>query len=354
MKQRSAFLGPLLILAACASEPPAPPPQPSAADRARAAEGAAIAAQLVAENEIEKANEVADTVLELDPYAASSHLAAARAGSRRGVAELDPRVYEEAVRHATLACEADPENAEPFYVRAKLQFDRMHYSRALVDLRRVLELDPAQLEALQLAAWSHHSLNEPRAERAAWEALLAVSASDARATFRLAELLLASAEREDKKRGQELLVKAVELGPEDDLALQGLARLRAEQGDAAQAEELLRRALAAAAASGVPLRHGDIMFSLGAVVQQQGRLEEARDLYEQCLALEPDHDDHRALGNLGFVLIELGEKAEGRRYLEQALEQETNKRVRRRIEDVLKQLEEKRAENEQSGEAKGP
>ncbi len=354
VQQRSVFLGPLLLLAACASEPPAPPPQPSAAERARAAEGAAITAQLVAEDEIQKANEVADTVLELDPYAASSHLAAAQARSRRGVEDKDPRRYEEAVQHATLACEADPENPEPFYVRAKLQFDRKHYSRALVDLRRVLELDPAHREAWQLAAWSHHALGEPKAERAAWEALLAVAPSDARATCRLAELLLESAERADQERGKELLEQAVELGPEDDLALQGLARLRAAQGEPARAEELLRRALAAAAASGDPVRHSDVIFSLGAVVQQQGRLEEARDLYEQCLALESDFDDHRALGNLGFVLIELGERAEGRRYLEQALEQETNKRVCRRIQDVLDQLEEKRADDKQSGEGKGP
>src|SRR5690606_3744246 len=127
----------------------------------------------------------------------------------------------------------------------------------------------------------------------------------------------------DVTRGRELLERAVTLDPNDDLALHELARLRAADGDAAEAERLLRRAVAASV--GHPVREADALFNLGAAVLAQGRKDEARRLSEQCLAKNPD--DHRATGNLGFLLLEQGEVDEARRRLEQAAAREENRDV---------------------------
>ncbi len=324
-----------LALAACRSEPPAADPAVLALDRARLEDGRRAVEELIAGGEIDRAVRVAEAIEEIDPYAAESHLAVSEAQAARAVRDLEPRAYDEAVRRATFACEAAPRSADAFYARGKLQFDRRHFSRADVDFRRALEIDPRHADALRMNAWTARALGRPRAERAAWEALVAARPDDGRAAYRLGEFLTRSEAGEDVAAGRTWIERSVELAPSDPLLLQGLARLRADEQRYTDAEALLRRAVDAAA--GDSIREADALFNLGAAIQAQGRLAAAREIYEQCLAA--NLDDHRARGNLGFVLLEMGEKAEGRRLLREALAKEESARVRDRIEALLSKSE---------------
>lgn len=322
-----------LAQAGCAADPPPPATPTTVEERARAQLAAEQVLALLAEQQLDQANELADRMIRQDPYAAATNLAFARARAARAVVEEDPRAYELAVQRANYACEAAPDDPEAWFVRGKLEYDRRHYSRALVDLAKVLELAPVHAEALTLTAFCHRVLRQPIAERTAWERLIAAHPDDARATYRLALILLEGG-REDRPRGVELLERAVELDPGDDLPLHSLARLRADEGDLAGAEALLRRAVAAAA--GRTVREADALFNLGACLQAQGRDAEAIEQYERCLNI--DLENYRALGNLGFLLARQGDLDEGARRLRQALEQEPNRRLRARIEEVLRRI----------------
>jgi len=330
-------------LSSCASEPPPEDRRVSQEDRARAAEGARIVGDLLEEQDLDRAAEVSDQVMEQDPFSPESNLAAARARAAVAVRDQDPRLYQEAVRRADFACEADPLDPKAFFVRGKLQFDRQYYTRAAIDFERVIELDPSHHDALLMKAWAHRALRQPKAEKAAWHALVEAHPEDAQANYRLA-LILMEGTPEEVTEGEQLLARAAELDPRDDLVLHELARLKSGADEHAEAEALLRRALEAAA--GKPGREADLLFNLGAAVQAQGRHEEARDLYERCLEIR--HDHARALGNLGLVLLELGQQKEAIRRLRQARDLEPSRKVRASIEKLLEDL--KSAESSEPGE----
>ena len=335
------------VLPGCASEPPPPVDRTvSQEDRNRAAEGARIVDDLLKEQDLDRANQVADQVMEQDPFSPRSNLASARARAAVAVRDQDPRLYQEAVQRANFACEADPDNPEVHFVRGKLQYDRQYYSRALIDFGRVLELEPAHHDALQMKAWAHRALRQPKAEQAGWRALVLAHPSDAQAHYRLA-LILMEGVAEEVVEGEQLLLRAAELDPSDDLVLHELARLKAAAGDNAGAEQLLRQALVAAA--GKQGREAELLFNLGAVVQAQGRHAEARDLYERCLEIEHDHS--RALGNLGLALLETGQKKEAVHRLRQALDKEPSRAVRESIEALLAEHEQEGSETPESPES---
>ena len=106
-------------------------------------------------------------------------------------------------------------------------------------------------------------------------------------------------------------MEAARLAPSDALVLHALAERKAGAGDLAAAESLLLRAVAAAGEDTV--REQDALVSLGACAIASERWDVARSYLER--ALEHDPQDARALGNLGYVLVKLGEKRDGRRFL---------------------------------------
>lgn len=315
---------------------PKDPAQVTAEDRALAAEGVQLLGDLLRAGETARAAEIADEVLARDPYEPANQLAAARAKSAHALATENARLYDDAVRAASFACDALPRDAAAHLVRGQLEFDRQHYTRALADFEHVVELDPNNVEALRRAAWTRRQLRQPKAELAAWERLVAAVPADPVGSYRLGTLLLRAknsdpdVEAEDRARGRQLIERAAADPEAGDLALHAAAALRAESGDASGAEALLRRAIAAA--DGDAARQADATFNLGALLEQQGRLAEARDAYEDALAI--DRDETRATANLGGVLVQLGEVAEGRRLLAAARDA-ADGAARRELDDVL-------------------
>lgn len=324
----------LVVISGCASDPPPPDTPTTEAERARAQQGITSIENLLAESQVEQASDLADIVIQQDPYAAETNIAYARAKAAYAVKYEDPRMYNEAVARAVFATEAKPDSAAVWFVKAKLEYDRHHYSRALVDLDRVLELEPTHHDALLVKAWCHRVSRQPMAEKKAWERLVEIHPDDARGTYRLG-LLLLDGTPEEELRGRQLIEQAVQLDPSDDLALHTLARMRTDEKDHAGAEELLRRAVSAAA--GRPVREADALFNLGACLQAQGKLEQAKDTYLRCLNIDLEH--HRAQGNLGYVLVQTGDELEGARRLRLALDKETNRDVRDAIEKLLDTIE---------------
>ncbi len=339
-RTRAGFsLAALLIVAgafACAAAPKKARDEVSDAERKQAAIDAGIVEQALRDGDLVRANEVAEVVMQLDPFSPTNNLVVARARAAQAVVDGNPRKYDDAVKQAGLACDASPDSAVAFYTRGKLQYDRNYFDSALLDLKKSVDLDPHQKDARLLIVRAHRKLRQPIAEKKALEELIAAEPNDALGYTELGAILVASRDDADAARGEELLKKAVELDPENDIALHHLAELRVEDGDLAGAETILRQA--ASAAAGRAVREADALYNLGAVLHLQGKSAEARAIYERCLALRPD--DRRALGNLGLLLAEAGEKDEARAKLRSAVEFEKDAAVKKKLEAALDALDE--------------
>lgn len=101
--------------------------------------------------------------------------------------------------------------------------------------------------------------------------------------------------------------------PDDLDALFQRAALAVESGDPQGAETYLRRALA------VEPRQADVWNDLGVMVEQQGRLDDARECYEKALEFEPRM--LQAMINLGVVARRQGDWEAAARHFEDALRQ---------------------------------
>lgn len=287
-----------------------------------------------------RASELADEIDVTDPYTPKNAMAIARARAAVATRDGNPRNYDDAMERADSAVESAPDEPDLRMMRGRLQFDRKYYGKALEDFRRAAELRPGDTLAWRMIAFCHHHLREPKAEKKAWESLLAVSPNDPDAFYFLGAVLLRSSDPTEVALGEEYLKRAIEKAPKHRLALEGLGYRAWERKDYVAAEDYLVRALAittnatssADVASPAETIAGEasILFSLGAVRQTAGRLKEAADAYNQCLTFDPAHA--RASANLGSILIDLGDPDQGLRRLRDALLFEEDKDVVKVIE----------------------
>lgn len=332
----AAAAGIVAFSAACATGPESIPRSKVTADlQVKAAEMVAELETALAAKDLIRAAELADAIDLADPYTPRNAMAIARARAAVATRDGNPRNYDDAMKRADSAVEAAPDEPDLRIARGRLQFDRKYYGKALEDFRRVTELRPGDRLAWRMIAFCHHHLREPKAERKAWESLLAISPDDADALYFLGAVLLRSADPTEVALGEEYLKRAVEKAPKHRLALESLAFRAWSRNDHVAAEDLLVRALTLSNASATEIEasspaeaisgEASILYSLGAVRHSAGKLPEAADAYRQCLTFDPAHA--RASANLGTILVDLGEPDEGLRRLRDALLFEEDKDI---------------------------
>lgn len=303
-------------------------------DRAIAAVHAAQAEVMLKDGALEEALVEVEEVLRNDPLTAEHRMLAMRALCAAGMQNKDPKLYQEGVRHADVACASDPENIHFLLERGRAQFERRYYTRTIADISAAFALGSTDAESGRRLALAHRGLRQPMAERRAWEALIARQPNDARAHYELGRLLQRiAADDEETQVAVASLERAAAIAPSDAEILHALADQRAKDGDFTGAEALLLRAVSAAQD---PVREQDALVSLGACAQARSGWTEARGYYERAVALDPK--DPRALANLGFVMAKLDNRRDARRYLEDALDLEQDDGVKGEIDDFLKGL----------------
>ncbi len=104
--------------------------------------------------------------------------------------------------------------------------------------------------------------------------------------------------------------QALKLSPENALALQGLSAVYLKNGNATQAEEVLRRAVQ------ISPDDASVFFNLGLVLERGGRLDEAAESYRA--AVDRDSSFAAAYTRLGGALSQLGKLDESERALRSA------------------------------------
>ena len=106
-------------------------------------------------------------------------------------------------------------------------------------------------------------------------------------------------------------LRAVEGGLDGGAVLRDLAVLRFQQGRLDEARPLFERSLL------VDSRHVNTLYNLGNLHYLQDRFDEARRLWERVLAVDPRHVP--TLSSLGILHFEQGRPDEARQFWEQAL-----------------------------------
>jgi Flp pilus assembly protein TadD len=148
--------------------------------------------------------------------------------------------------------------------------------------------------ALLHAALVHHAAGRTEQAEALYRNLLHRAPDNHRALGMLAIILSDGA---DTVEAEAVLLRHLDLRPDDGASLHRLGRLRAKGGDDAAAADLYRRAAAA-----LP-RLAPIHNDLGVSLHRLGRRGEALEALGRAIALDPDYAAAR--GNRGFVLLEM-------------------------------------------------
>ncbi|HEY7817751.1 MAG TPA: tetratricopeptide repeat protein, partial [Vicinamibacteria bacterium] len=119
-------------------------------------------------------------------------------------------------------------------------------------------------------------------------------------------------------RSDEALEKALALSreePADEMRIQAVVDLYQRRKSFAEAERFLREKLAS-----MP-DHVGMLFLMGAVLERQGKFDDAKEYFEKVLALEPE--SAAALNYLGYMLADRGLALDqSLDYVQRALEQD--------------------------------
>lgn len=115
-----------------------------------------------------------------------------------------------------------------------------HYDRAADEFRRVLQVEPRNVAALNDLAWTYQQLRDPRAVQTA-ESAFALAPADPQVMDTLGWIVL---EKGDVSRAVDLLTKAADASPQSDTIQYHLAVATNKSGDKARARRQLERLLA--------------------------------------------------------------------------------------------------------------
>ncbi len=180
-------------------------------------------------------------------------------------------------------------------------------ARAKLDLERAKTLDPlGEAESLRALAWLAFVAGAPDAIAAqATEDALAADPSSAWVLYHRGRL---AHRRGDLELAERSLRAALERSADFEDAIAALARLSYEQGDHASAERYLERALALSQRRNDGSPRVDLLSLRGLNSLAVGAIREARDQFQEALALNPVASTAR--GGLAWCELRLGDSEE--------------------------------------------
>lgn len=252
------------------------------------------------------------------------------------------------VRHATLAAEADPGNAEAFAVLAGAFANKELWPRALAAAQHAVELDPHNAEAQYLEGWAYMSMDQWGPARSALETAIALEPTRLVAYHDLATVTMRvgdyPAAMKALDTGLDIDPSNKELGKmrqqaqaaiDDILAPLKAATVRspsdwrtfAALGDRAASfgsYDVALKAYSEAARLGVradsPQLSARLIYNVGVVYRNLNRYNDALVSLQRALLLNPE--DPLIYYNIGLVYTALGDDNAAIGALEKAVEYE--------------------------------
>ena len=247
--------------------------------------------------------------------------------------------------------EAEPEAAQPLFLRGWVLERMNNRTGAMEDYKRALELKPDMVPAGLRVAELYLEKSSPLEAQVYLERLHKEFPDRADVKARLGQCRLLQGRTVEARP---LLEAAVETMSDDSVLLITLARLELNQRKPAQAETWLRRVLKADPSD------SEAQYLLFNSLQLQDRPEEAsatlaehqknKDLLNETNKLLQDEADHPSVGpaipsKAGTLLLSLGEERLGMHWLHQALERDPGHRPTHK---VLAEYYEKKGDKEKA------
>ncbi|MGD8407072.1 MAG: tetratricopeptide repeat protein [Thiohalophilus sp.] len=158
----------------------------------------------------------------------------------------DARKYEEAYQLFNVALEQMPDNIQLLYVRALVAAKLDRLDESIVDLRRILDSEPNNVQALNALGYT----------------------------------LVDTSDRIDE--GMKYIQRAYQIRPDDPAIIDSMGWAYYRQGNYEKALEYLQRAFSM-------LKDGEIAAHLGEVLWVTGRREDARQVWDEALRDAPQH-----------------------------------------------------------------
>lgn len=180
--------------------------------------------------------------------------------------------FDEALANCTKASDKSPKDFRPRFLAGLIYMAQWKMKSASEEFAKASSLSPNNKQIYLLKARADYLRNEREAAVAASRKALEIDPSFAEAHAMIGEILV-----NDEKRRDEAIAAyraALKINPELLSAYEGLGRLLISTKDEKAAEEILRKGMAA------EKKEMDIRFTLGRMLVKQGRLKEARTIWE--------------------------------------------------------------------------
>jgi tetratricopeptide (TPR) repeat protein/predicted aspartyl protease len=237
---------------------------------------------------------------------ASNDPADAAAWARRGTAFAGRRDFDRAIADLTRACELEPANPEYFFERGQIYLQKSESGNALTDFNRVLELKPDHVPALMNRAELRISAKNIAEARSDLDAIDKIAAKQAEIRFELAMALEHANLMASAITQLDLWIPSHQEDSRMPIALAGRCRARAALGqDLAQALKDCNHAVSSSFKGSNP----EIMDTRGLVRLRLGDYDRAIEDYDAALKMNPQMP--AALYGRGIAKIRKKRMAEG-------------------------------------------
>ncbi|NQV71223.1 MAG: tetratricopeptide repeat protein [Pseudohongiella sp.] len=184
----------------------------------------------------------------------------------------------------------DAQLAQKYYRRGNTYSNLQRYDEAIAEYRKAISADPNLADAIRNLANTYFFLEQYAAAKPLFARFINMQTSTTAALI-AAVSTLANLERKDGNYEKSFTydLRAIELDPNNDSQVHIMANTYNNAGEADKAIEIYR------AASKVMPDNAFLDRSLGRILEQENRLQEALIAYESAAAKNPDSDFYEKL-----------------------------------------------------------
>lgn len=214
----------------------------------------------------------------------------------KAIAEIDLRKYNDAQQDAAQAQQRAPQSPAPLFQMGNIQLAQKHYTDAEKFYQQSLEKDPAYVDGLSGLMNTYFAQKQFDKAIAAAQSQLTKSPNNS-GFYDLLGTAYFNA-RKDLPAAETALQKSVDLDRNNNDALEKLGKVQVAQGNIDKALALYQNSL--------KQDPGNIRLYVltGEFYEQKQDWENARKMYQQALAIQPDHP--LANNNLAYLMLQQG------------------------------------------------
>jgi tetratricopeptide (TPR) repeat protein len=214
----------------------------------------------------------------------------------KGIAELARQKYADAQQDAEQAALRAPQSPAPSIQLGSIQLVQKHYADAEKFYQQALDKDPSSSEGLSGLMNTYFAQKQPDKAIAAAYAQIAKSPNNSNFYDLLGTALFNG--KKDLAGAETNLRKAIQIDKNNVDALEKLGKVQIQEGSVDQALALYQQSI-----KDNPREVGFYILA-GELYEAKKNWEEAKSMYQQALAVSPDHP--LASNNLAYVILEQG------------------------------------------------